>query len=292
MEGRACTFPKDVVAACTRLPVVRDLFLTDIGNYRRAEGHFVDRKRPLSETVLIYCLSGTGWFRLRDRKQNVSEGMALFLPAGESHAYGADAGAPWSICWLHFAGSRMSEYLEALRLEKERPLLYVPDSVLVTHAFEEMYRYIGEGYTENALLALSTELGRFLGLLKMHQKAPLQKGRRAQQGILDSIRFMRRNLEKNLSLQQLARVACMSLAHYGHLFRDQTGASPRAFFIRLKMQRACEQLHTTEQSVSEIGAQAGFEDPFHFSRVFKKSIGLSPSAYRKISRSHSDGRRG
>jgi YesN/AraC family two-component response regulator len=53
------------------------------------------------------------------------------------------------------------------------------------------------------------------------------------------------------------------------------------YFNRLRMQRACELLQTTGRPVLEIGCKVGYNDPYYFSRAFKKIIGVSPNEYRK-----------
>ena len=54
------------------------------------------------------------------------------------------------------------------------------------------------------------------------------------------------------------------------------------FFIRLKMQRACFLLDTTDMPIKAIAADLGFEDPLYFSRSFRRIHDLSPVQYRTI----------
>jgi AraC family transcriptional regulator of arabinose operon len=72
----------------------------------------------------------------------------------------------------------------------------------------------------------------------------------------------------------------MSSGHYGMLFRKSRNHTPVDYFNRLKIQKACELLKTTDQPVGEIGESLGFTDPYYFSRLFKKTMGLSPRTYR------------
>ncbi|MCB0166075.1 MAG: helix-turn-helix transcriptional regulator, partial [Anaerolineae bacterium] len=64
------------------------------------------------------------------------------------------------------------------------------------------------------------------------------------------------------------------------VFKKKTGYAPIDYFIRLKIQKACELLETTDQQVSEIGHSLGYPDIYYFSRLFKKVVGLSPRQYR------------
>ncbi len=84
-----------------------------------------------------------------------------------------------------------------------------------------------------------------------------------------------------LSLKEMARHAGLSAQHFSNIFRRRTGASPVEFFIHLKIQRACQLLDTTSQSIFEVARAVGYEDPYYFSRIFRKVMAISPSQYRK-----------
>ncbi|RME70993.1 MAG: AraC family transcriptional regulator, partial [Verrucomicrobia bacterium] len=56
---------------------------------------------------------------------------------------------------------------------------------------------------------------------------------------------------------------------------------PLDYFNRLKVQRACELLATTTLSIAEIAEQLGFDDPYYFSRLFRKIMGMAPRVYRR-----------
>ncbi len=278
---RLCVMPPAVLERCRALPVVRDLFVTDIGHYPPAAHHYVARPAGSPGAIAIYCTSGRGWCETASGRWALREGSALFIPPGEAHRYGADEEAPWSICWVHFSGTRSADYLAALGLSPEAPLLHVPDAGLVGGAFEEMYAALDFGYPDDSLLGLSTLLGRWLGLLKRHSRAAQEPARRNEDLILRSIRHMREHLHEPLRLADLAGDAGLSPSHYSWLFRRQVNASPGVYFIRMKMQKACELLDGTRLSVREAAECVGYTDPYHFSRTFKRVQGVSPTAYRQ-----------
>jgi AraC-like DNA-binding protein len=272
--------PREIAVRCRRLPIIQDLYCTDIGHFPSARFHYVQRSKPVRETILIYCTDGGGWCRLRRRRWRVRRGDALFVPANVPHTYGADHKVPWSILWVHFAGLRMAKFTQALDVSLERPVVHVPDSARIVQAFEELYRYVGHGYTDTDLLGLSTELTRFLGLFKVGRRAAHAKARYGEKRILASMAYMRSNLQRALTLADLARQACLSPSHYVALFRKHANASPLVFFTRLKMQAACALLDGTAEPVKTVAHRIGYRDPLYFSRRFRRFMGLAPSAYR------------
>ena len=100
--------------------------------------------------------------------------------------------------------------------------------------------------------------------------------------IEQSIAYMREHLNQPLQVAELAHTAHTSPSHFFVLFKRWAGDSPIGYFIRLRMQRACQQLATTNLSIKEIAAELGYEDPFYFSRLFKSVHGVAPSDYRSM----------
>ena len=89
------------------------------------------------------------------------------------------------------------------------------------------------------------------------------------------------NISSNLTLNDIASSAHMSVTHFCNLFRLQTGFSPIEYFNHLKVQQACQTLAFTSRPIKEIADELGFSDQYYFSRMFSRLMGMSPSQYRK-----------
>ncbi|HET8705548.1 MAG TPA: helix-turn-helix transcriptional regulator, partial [Pseudomonadales bacterium] len=76
----------------------------------------------------------------------------------------------------------------------------------------------------------------------------------------------------------------LSKFHFSKKYKALTGHSPIQHFIHLKMEQACYLLDISDQAVSLISQQLGYDDPHYFSRLFKKVIGVNPSQYRDAKR--------
>jgi transcriptional regulator GlxA family with amidase domain len=94
--------------------------------------------------------------------------------------------------------------------------------------------------------------------------------------------YLRQNVHQPLSLSDMADHANLSKSHFSRLFKEQTGYSPIDYFIHLKVQHACMLLSVTQQTVREVSQAVGYDDQYYFSRIFKKTIGISPSKYREV----------
>jgi len=97
-----------------------------------------------------------------------------------------------------------------------------------------------------------------------------------------AIAFIDKQLHREIRLDHVAREAGMSKFHFCRHFKDATGLTFREFLARRRIARAVELLRDQTRSVSDVYLDVGFKNLSHFSRVFLKLTGRSPSRYRLI----------
>ena len=93
---------------------------------------------------------------------------------------------------------------------------------------------------------------------------------------------MHSRLAETVRLEEFANKAGLSVSHFSDMFREQVHQSPMSYFTQLKIRAACRLLDLTEKSVKVVAIETGYSDPYYFSRVFKKEMGISPDKYRAI----------
>jgi AraC-like DNA-binding protein len=94
--------------------------------------------------------------------------------------------------------------------------------------------------------------------------------------------FLLSNYSSRVSLDQLARVACLSRFHFSREFKALYGFAPMIFLENVRMRRATELLQTSAKSVLEVCLEVGFESPTTFSTRIRRRTGLSPRALRNF----------
>lgn len=262
-------------------PYVRSLRITDIGHFPETHYHFVERARGSTEHVLILNISGKGWLRMNHKLWEVPPHHVAFVPATLPHAYGADDSIPWNIYWMHMAGDQADAFMEWKTSMFEDPVFPLASVESLIEMFETAMRYSIAVFNEKTMANLVRVVHGILSETIV-QREENRRGSRVVEGrILKSIRHMRESLDENLTLEELARVATLSVPHYSSLFKSHTGSSPLRFFTRLRLQKACELMEDPDRTVQSVAYELGFNDPFYFGRIFKKFIGVSPSQYRK-----------
>jgi AraC family transcriptional regulator len=92
-----------------------------------------------------------------------------------------------------------------------------------------------------------------------------------------AIEYIHDNLGKNISLTDLAGIANLSLSQFSRLFRQETGLSPHQYSLHARIEQAKHLLRSSRDiSISNIAHQLGFADQSHFTRHFKRIVGVTP----------------
>jgi AraC-like DNA-binding protein len=100
--------------------------------------------------------------------------------------------------------------------------------------------------------------------------------RKCRQWILD-------HADQIQTLEQVAASCHIDPAYLCRLFRRFDHTSPYQFLLRLKMNEAADRLRMPGVAIKQVAEEMGYSDPFHFSRVFKKAMGLAPAQYVRLS---------
>lgn len=125
-----------------------------------------------------------------------------------------------------------------------------------------------------------------LQLLKRHSVLA-QKGRRARSGGLAPYQLQRacelmtRDLAEEVPLSELAAAVGLSYHHFCHAFKASVGVAPHQWLVERRVEKACELLRNTRESVTEIAASVGYDDPNQLLRVFRARRSTTPAAYRR-----------
>lgn len=276
--------PRPALAHAKQHPLVRSVYPTDIGWFPTAAHHYRDRPNGARQDHLMMCVGGHGYVVVNGQKAHLQAGEMLIVPRKTQHTYWAADDDPWSIYWVHFLGEDIDYFVERIpRVGQPVPIEASAQSEAV-----RLFRYcldaLHDGYGLPTLIYAAQSTQHILSLLLYrNQSLPMEPRSGKRRSSLESVvEYMQLNLDSPLRLQDFAQEAGMSVSHFSEIFRAQTGQSPVAYFIQLRMRLACRLLDLSVKPIKTIALETGYRDPYYFSRVFKNSMGIAPGKYRDI----------
>lgn len=260
--------------------MLNQLYVCSLGYYPNARGHYTYRKKGLPENFLFYCVDGAGWYQIGDKRSEVGPNQFFVLPQNIEHAYASAEDNPWTIYWIHFGGESLSRFNELHAVQKHFKPFYIKSSGEIISMFSRMYKALELGYSTDNLIFANLCLPHFLSLFIYNSKHTTINPNDKMDVVDSAILYMQEKINENISLQDLSSHYNYSASRFSSLFKQKTGYAPIDYFIQMKMQKASQQLDFSSSSVKDIALSMGFEDPYYFSKRFRKIIGLSPKQYR------------
>ncbi|MHB9026418.1 MAG: helix-turn-helix domain-containing protein [Armatimonadota bacterium] len=239
--------------------------------------------------MVIACLRpGHGRLALEDGSiHDVQEGTAVAVPGGMLHRI--DIFHPRCISrWVHVNFYVLGK-LDLLQLLDLPPVIPPPRSEKIGAAIEEWTTQRDGWLSLGSLYARvkQIEFGlRLLGYLLEEMDLRDNAGRQLARihSVWPAIEYMHTHYQEPLYRDILQHRAKMSTAKFHRMFRQALGATPMEYLRGIRMRHAQEQLIASSLTVMEIARRVGYEDPFVFSKAFKRYCGMNPRAYQKATR--------
>lgn len=104
----------------------------------------------------------------------------------------------------------------------------------------------------------------------------------ARENINKVIDFIKENYIGEYSLEEMARLANISPYHFIRVFKAQTGKTPHEYLLEIKLENARELLKKSSLTITEISSLCGFNSLSHFTTLFRRKTGVTPSYYRNV----------
>lgn len=272
--------PKPIIAELSLNVLTKDLYPLAFGHYINALGHQVERINH-SDHLLIICLDGHGKVRYQEQEQVLRAGQALLLPKGMSHKYQSDKKEPWTIFWVHMDGHLAEQFTSMMFASDEANLIFeVSNMTEVLLEFEQLLACRQATYQFNNFVLASNILRKIFSYF-ISQNQVLLTSDQSQINLQIMDGFLEKNIDSQVTLEEMAEVSGLSKFHFAKKFQKQTGLSPVRYFLELKIKHACELIDRTQLTIKEVSSRLGYDDPYYFSRLFKKIMGISPKQYRE-----------
>lgn len=249
------------------------------GHVRTGPGFRVERK-DVPGHEFLYCLGGSGEVTLGGRRHALRPREVAWLPVREPHAHAADPADPWELLWLRVDGPNLRRLATVLAVDEdpvfrpERPeevealmeaaLAHLEHASLAAQAacdglVAELIRRLLECRGSRVLtpeVATHSGLGRLMAQIHIHYNEPWD-------------------------IDRFAAACRVSKSQLFRLFRAAFDETPMGWLRNYRLGQARRLLAETDEPIATVAQRVGYDDPLHFSRDFRKHVGLSPSAFRE-----------
>lgn len=304
--------PESVVSSYIDFSAINPYVRFVMRYYNTYEQHRVPR-RSLYDYGLVVVLKGEIDFSYEGKTVEVHEGEAHIMPPDVNHFEYIKKGNTCSYFVVHFdtvyrpetsdwrvddvyipscvmGSSEMimdEERLRAIRKEDAfitRPVkIKVHDFASLVEKLEKM-EYVYELFNPTAdaqwdRLLLKAYLQEILVDL-FEPERRIRKGYQAA-CVGKFIAYVNENLHTDIDVAAIAKTYGFTPNYFRTLFKRATRLTPYDYIQRKRIDKSKVKLDLTSDSVQDIAFQVGFNDPYYFSKVFKKTVGMTPSEYRK-----------
>lgn len=246
---------------------LQDIIITGIDSIqtvsrtKRQDGQICNRPRH----GLSFCLEGQITYVMDGKEYISTPHNAVFLPEGATYTSYTDRAGSFPLINFHCATPPTNEIL-VINLQNPESYLaqfeQLKKTFLLPHgklrSFEQFYGILGRLAVENE----------------------------AQHGLLaPAMAYLEDHIhDPNLSNAALASQLGYSEVYFRKLFTQVYGCSPHSYILELRIRQAKQLLSDGILSVGAIAEQCGFSSVYHFSRSFKRMVGLSPTEYSRQNR--------
>jgi AraC-like DNA-binding protein len=227
---------------------------------------------------------GEGWLDIDGRRFRLRSGTVFCYGPSTQLRIASDAARPLQKYFVDFAGRGAERTVDrgSLRLGQVRQALY-------PHELREILeRVIVEGNRKTELSArIASDYLRifFQKLYECADGTTREESSRSLDSYLRARTFLEREFRRLGRAEDAAHELGMTPETLCRLFQHYARTTPYQLLLTLRLNLAVDLLLGTDLLVKEVAERAGFDDPFHFSRVFKRRInGMSPVAFQRLHR--------
>ena len=206
----------------------------------------------------------------------------ILIRPGETTYYKADDKDPWIYMWIGFKGLKCETYLKYANLTANNPIFkYDKDNLLKKYILDILSLNI---MTHSNELKIEGLLHLFLGTLIENNKYKNYSNNYSvkETYINKSVEYINNNYSSNIKISDIAKYVGLNRSYFSNLFTKTLGISPQEYLLSLRIEKACTLLEDLQLTIGEISIKVGYTDQLTFSKIFKKTKGVSPKLYRQL----------
>ncbi|HAN22075.1 MAG: hypothetical protein A2Y15_07630 [Clostridiales bacterium GWF2_36_10] len=236
--------------------------------------------------LVHYIHKGKGIFHADGREYHLKEGQMFFIFPGNISYYVADELDPWEYYWLGFGGGSANQLLCQVGVTQQNPIFNCMNKPQMVHCLQSMI----QNYNNNPshLMRFTGLMYTFISYLMDECLDSVPSLRSTDQYFNRAAEYIGQNYSHSLTVEEVADFVGIDRKYLFFIFKKNCSLSPKDYIIKFRMDKACELMGNKALSISTIAHSVGYSDALLFSKMFKKSLGKSPTDYRKANTQFSE----
>lgn len=229
--------------------------------------------------LIHYAINGKGQLKTADKIYTIEKGQGFLITPGEVTTYVADEKSPWEYFWVGFKGVDAQHLLKRCMLSSQSPVFTCSDTVKIKSHFTKMLSAFKQNKgREYAMLAYL-----YLFFSELSAQSILQNPQTSNVKVYlnSAVAYINDNYSYDINVTKLASHIGIDRTYLYRIFMDSISISPEQYLLKVRMTKAANLLKETDYPVLQVAYSTGYKDISHFSNIFKRFFGVSPSVYRK-----------
>ncbi len=263
---------------CNRASCELPLLINCAGNFETDVAFTTNNKIGRVDYYLLYIVSGVlalesplGWTVCHS-------GDFVVFPPRTKYVYSHKENDHLEYLFIHFTGSEVENILNIYGFSLFPAVNTISHDKQIVMRFQNVFDGFSkqDSFRDRELSLLLERL--FISMARRRADISFKENQ-----LRKSIAYINSKYTSLIRIPELAKIENLSVSRYNAIFKKLMKVSPTEYIIRLRISSACELLVGTDLPISKISQMAGYADPHFFSRIFKETVGTSPSDYRNRS---------
>lgn len=229
--------------------------------------------------MLHFILNGQGHLYVRNKHYVIHASQYFLVTPDVLTFYSADSEDPWTYVWICLNGDSLPEMLKHCGISQEAPVQNFEPIHEIKEIVFEMMKHpeltpAGECYIQSGLYRLFGRLEESAGASYSNSES------NDNFYVTQAMEYILNHPYPDITVTDVANHLHISRSYLFTLFKEHLNTSPQKFLSMSRISSARELLAKTDIPIADIAGSCGYQNPFAFSRAFKREVGISPSEYR------------
>lgn len=255
------------------------LHLQEVGTLKALHPHTSTRSGLVSYLCFL-VLEGEGSLTYDGRQYSLKLGDCVFIDCRKTYSH-STSDCLWSLSWCHFYAPFMPAIYEKYKERGGLPVFHLEDTMHFEVIFKQLYELAASSdYIRD--MRINERLSSLLTLLMQESWNPENSTVSKKRMELAAVKsYLDEHYIERITLDELEARFFINKYYLLKIFKENYGSTISNYLIAKRITRAKQLLRFTKLTIDEIGCEVGMDGAGYFSRMFKKSEGISPKEYRK-----------